>query len=46
MSNELLELTGPQKSIYFTEQFFSDTSINNICGTLYIKERVDFKLLD
>lgn len=46
MSNELLELTGPQKSIYFTEQFFSDTSINNICGTLYIKERVDFKLLE
>ena len=36
-SKELFELTNHQKSIWYTEQFYSDTTVNNICtsGTVY-----------
>lgn len=44
-TNELFELTNPQKSIWYTEQYYSDTTINNICtsGTAYGK--IDENLL-
>ena len=34
---EFFELTNPQKSIWYTEQFYSGTTVNNICtsGTVY-----------
>ena len=36
-NKELFELTNPQKSIWYTEQFYSGTTVNNICtsGTVY-----------
>lgn len=38
-------LTNPQNSIWLTEKFYSGTSINNISGTAYINEIIDFKYL-
>ncbi len=36
-NKELFELTNPQKSIWYTEQFYSGTTVNNICtsGTVF-----------
>ena len=45
MEKYLYSLTNPQKSIWNTEQFFKNTSVNNIGGTVLIKEKVDFDLL-
>ena len=45
MEKELLDLTAPQKSIWLTEQFFSNTNINNICGTAIVYELLDFEIL-
>lgn len=40
--NSVYELTNPQKSIWYMEEFFKGSSINNICGSLTINEPVDF----
>ena len=45
MNKELYDLTNPQKSIWLTEQFYSDSCVNNICGTTTINELVDFEKL-
>lgn len=45
MNKELLDLTNPQKSILYTEQFYNGTAINNICGTAIIKNTLDFEIL-
>ena len=29
-NKELFELTNPQKSIWYTEQFYNGTTVNNI----------------
>ena len=42
MSKEVYELTNPQKSIWLTEEYYRGTSINNICGNLIIREKVNF----
>ena len=39
-------LTNSQKSIWVTEQYYIGSSINNICGTAIIKEKVDFNKLE
>ena len=39
-------LTNSQKSIWVTEQYYKGTSINNICGTAVIDEKVDFEKLE
>ena len=38
-NKEFFELTNPQKSIWYTEQYYNDTTVNNICtsGTIYGK---------
>ena len=43
---EIYELTNPQKSIYLTEQYFQNTTINNICGSVLIRQKVNLKLLN
>lgn len=43
MKKDVYELTNPQKSIWYTEQFYKGSSVNTICGTAYINEVVDFK---
>ncbi len=42
----IYELTNPQKSIWLTEQYFENTTINNICGSLIIKQTTDLNLLN
>ena len=43
---EIYELTNPQKSIYLTEQYFQNTTINNICGSVLIRQKVNLKILN
>lgn len=38
-------LTNPQNSIWLTEKFYTGTSVNNICGYVYISDSVDFNAL-
>ena len=45
MKKDVYELTNPQKSIWYTEQFYKGTTINSICGTAIINETVNFDLL-
>ena len=40
------ELSYPQKSIMLTEGFYKHTSVNNICGTVIVKNKVNFKYLE
>ena len=42
----MYELTNPQKSIWLTEQYFQNTTINNICGSLIIKQDTDLNILN
>lgn len=37
------ELTNPQKSIWYMEEYYKGTAINNICGSLTISEKVNFE---
>ena len=39
------KLTNSQESIWVTEQYYKGSSINTICGTAIIEEKVDFKKL-
>jgi len=43
MKKDVYELTNPQKSIWLTEEFYKGTAINNICGNLIIREKIDFE---
>ena len=44
-NKELFELTNPQKNIWNTELFFSDTNVNNVCVSGILNEVVDFDVL-
>jgi len=46
MQRKLFDLTNPQKSIWYTEEVFKGTPIENITGTAIILKKVDFKLLE
>ena len=46
MKENVYELTNPQKSIWMTEQFYSNTNINNIVGYLKIDNNADFKAIE
>lgn len=46
MENKIYDLTNSQKSIWFTEQFYTGTSIGNISGNILIDEIVDFSALE
>ena len=46
MEKDVYELTNPQKSIWYTEQFYNNSNINNITGYLKISKNVDFKALE
>jgi len=45
MEKELYELTEPQKSILLTEEYYKGTSINTICGYVFIKDAVNMDVL-
>ena len=44
-NQEFFELTNPQKSIWYTEEVFKDTTVNNICTSGIIYENIDVDLL-
>ena len=46
LGQKLYELTTPQKSIWNLEQFYKNTPVNNIGGTIIIKEKIDFIILE
>ena len=46
MKREYYDLTSSQNSIWLTEEFMSNTNINNVAGYLYINEKVDFGALE
>lgn len=39
-------LTNPQESIWQMEEYYNGTNINNICGTVNLKQEVDLDLLN
>ena len=45
MKTDLYDLTAPQKSILATEQYFKGSNINNICGSAFIYEAINFDIL-
>ncbi|WP_176560096.1 non-ribosomal peptide synthase/polyketide synthase [Brevibacillus dissolubilis] len=46
-SSETYQLTHPQKRIWFTEEFFPNTSISNIGGLAHVEaDQLDFGLLE
>ncbi len=46
MGEILYSLTNSQKSIYLTEEYASNTNLNNISGCIKIKEPIDFNSLE
>ena len=44
-NKELFELTNPQKSIWLTEQYYNNTTINNISTSATIYEEINEELL-
>ena len=46
MDKTLYDLTNPQKLIWFSEQFYEKTNINNIVGYLKIEKNTDFEALE
>ena len=42
---KLYELTNPQKTIWYTEQFYKGSNVNNIGGLFSIDDEIDTKLL-
>ena len=45
MEKDLFELTNPQKSIWYTENYFENTNINNICTSGIIYENINIEAL-
>ena len=45
MEKELYKLTNPQKSIWYTENFFENSNINNICTSGIIYENINIEAL-
>ena len=41
MQKKMYDLTNPQKSIWYTEEFFKGTPIENITGSVIIPEKVN-----
>lgn len=45
MNNSKYQLTNSQRSIYLLENYYSNTNLNNICGTCIIQEKINFDIL-
>ena len=45
MDKKMYDLTAPQKSIWLTEQYYTNSNVNNICGTAIVSEILDLNLL-
>ena len=42
--NTYYDLTAPQKAIWLMEQYYKNTNVNNVCGTFFSNEKLDFDL--
>ena len=45
LTKDVYNLTSSQNSIWVTEQYYKGTSINNICGSAIIQEKINFDYL-
>jgi len=45
MEKKLYNLTSPQYSIWLTEQFSKNTSLNNVGGYVFIHDKINFDCL-
>lgn len=46
IENNIYYLTNPQKSIWLTEQYFPNTSLNVISGNILIEEKINTTLME
>ena len=46
MKENIYNLTTPQNSILLTEQYYAGSNINNIGGSIFFEEKLDFDLLE
>lgn len=46
MKKHFYNLTNPQKSIWYTEEIYKGSPIENIVGTVIVPEKINFKLLE
>ena len=46
MNKQMQNLTSSQEEILLTENYYSNTCINNICGTCECNDILDFKILE
>ena len=44
-NKDVFELTNPQRNIWNMEEYFKDTTINNICTSVLLDEMINVKLL-
>ena len=45
LNEPLFDLTNPQMNIWTTEQYYNNTSVNNVGGTVLLKTKLDFSIL-
>lgn len=45
MNKKMYDLTAPQKSIWLTEQYYTNSNVNNVCGTAVVSGILDFDVL-
>ena len=46
MNNNVYPLSYPQKTIWYMEKLYKNSSMSNVCGTVRLKVGVDFELLN
>lgn len=46
MEKTKFELTNPQKAVWLTNQVYPNTAIENICGCIFIEQKVNFSALE
>ena len=45
MNRKLYDLTNPQMNIWATEQYYNNTAVNNVGGTVLLKAKLNFAAL-
>ena len=41
--DNVYSLTNSQKAIWYTEQYYKGSSVNTICGTIIVNEKVNIE---
>lgn len=45
MNRKLYDLTNPQMNIWAAEQYYNNTAVNNVGGTVLLKAKLNFNIL-